>query len=569
VKKTVIIAGNGEFDGLITRSGKLLWVLLLLITILAVASCRKPERNNIWDEKSIRDPQEWSPQNLQISTLSPVIRKLSWDYGAHHIEGFKIDRKKGEEPWQEAYATLPKTAREWTDDQIVPDPALVYQYRVYAFAGINISDKPAITSSAAIPAPTGLSVIKLTDISYKLEWNDNSTGEQGFVIDRKIHDGEWVIALAKVLENQKVFVDENVFSAKSAVNVQYRVYAYFEAYHSGFAAANTNAALTPPSNLSITQNSITSVTLNWQDNSTGEEGFRIERGYEGGNWAEIAKTTNNSYHDNAFNLNTQVYYRISAYYGQYQSSFVENSINSQIPGPINLQIFTHSTTSITLNWSYSLTGHDGFIIDRKAGSGAWVTAFATVGPGQTSYQDNAIALISMSYSYRVYLFYGNFFSQKIEVSHQMIQKGSLAFGGIVFYLDGSGGGMVCAQSDQSTSTEWGCYGSSIGGTGTALGTGAANTAKIVAGCSQAGIAARICNELVLNGYSDWFLPSKDELNLMYQNLKQAGLGGFADDWYWSSSECSSGNAWEQSFDNGYQNSGSKYYNGRVRAVRAF
>jgi hypothetical protein len=142
-------------------------------------------------------------------------------------------------------------------------------------------------------------------------------------------------------------------------------------------------------------------------------------------------------------------------------------------------------------------------------------------------------------------------------------------GGIIFYLDGKGGGLVCAESDQSTGAEWGCYETGIGGTKTGIGTGAANTAKIIAGCSEAGIAARICNNLVLNGYSDWFLPSKDELNLMYQNLKQNGVGGFAAYFYWSSSEYSSNYAWLQSFYDGNQ-----YYNGkgnhlRVRAVRAF
>ncbi|MDA3949343.1 MAG: caspase family protein, partial [Spirochaeta sp.] len=54
------------------------------------------------------------------------------------------------------------------------------------------------------------------------------------------------------------------------------------------------------------------------------------------------------------------------------------------------------------------------------------------------------------------------------------------------------------------------------------------------------------------GYSDWRLPTKDELNLMYDNLHRQGVGGFASSYYWSSSGSYSSNAWGQNFRNGYQ-----------------
>ena len=90
-------------------------------------------------------------------------------------------------------------------------------------------------------------------------------------------------------------------------------------------------------------------------------------------------------------------------------------------------------------------------------------------------------------------------------------------GGIIFYIDGTGQhGLISAITDQSTGAQWGCTGTFWGGTSTAIGTGQANTTIIVNGCSAiAGIAARICNDLVLNGYTDWFLPSLDELYQMY------------------------------------------------------
>ena len=130
--------------------------------------------------------------------------------------------------------------------------------------------------------------------------------------------------------------------------------------------------------------------------------------------------------------------------------------------------------------------------------------------------------------------------------------------------------LEAAPSDQSPGAPWGCYGVSItGADGTAVGTGKQNTIDIEAGCVTAGTAADLCANLSLGGYSDWFLPSKDELNLMYENLKVFGVGGLSDDYYWSSSEYSASRAWYQYFYDGYQFGNIKSDAARVRAVRAF
>jgi len=146
-------------------------------------------------------------------------------------------------------------------------------------------------------------------------------------------------------------------------------------------------------------------------------------------------------------------------------------------------------------------------------------------------------------------------------------------GGYIFYDKGSYSDgwryLEAAPSDQANAP-WGCYGVSIpGADGTAVGTGKQNTIDIEAGCATPGTAADICANLSLGGYSDWFLPSKDELNLMYENLKVSGVGGFPGSYYWSSSEDDASFAWDQSFYNGYRNGSSKGGSRWVRAVRAF
>ncbi|HOY30518.1 MAG TPA: hypothetical protein PKW80_01440 [Bacteroidales bacterium] len=145
-------------------------------------------------------------------------------------------------------------------------------------------------------------------------------------------------------------------------------------------------------------------------------------------------------------------------------------------------------------------------------------------------------------------------------------------GGLVFYNDGAGHGLVCDDA-YHFSGQWGCDGTNIpGAEGTAIGTGAQNTIDIEAGCTTPGTAADGCANCTSGGYSDWFLPSKDELNLMYVNLHTQGLGNFGPNTIWSSSECYIGTpnfAWLQDFSDGVQYGCVKYYSKSVRAVRAF
>lgn len=139
------------------------------------------------------------------------------------------------------------------------------------------------------------------------------------------------------------------------------------------------------------------------------------------------------------------------------------------------------------------------------------------------------------------------------------------------YIAGETHGLIAAPTDQSAGAGWGCSGTLISGAdGTALGTGNQNSIDIVTGCKTAGIAAKLCSDLVLGGYSDWYLPSKDELNKLY--LNRNAIGGFPNSFnsvYWSSTEFDVGNAWNQSFSNGFQGNLPKASTLRVRAVRTF
>jgi len=138
------------------------------------------------------------------------------------------------------------------------------------------------------------------------------------------------------------------------------------------------------------------------------------------------------------------------------------------------------------------------------------------------------------------------------------------------YVAGQTHGLIAATTDRATGIQWykGSY-VATGAIGTALGTGLANTDAIIAvqGGPAASYAAGWARAYKGGGYSDWYLPSKDELNKLF--LNQAKIGGFGPYYYWSSSEFDAGTAWTQAFDLSHQYAYAKNGASRVRAVRAF
>ncbi len=137
------------------------------------------------------------------------------------------------------------------------------------------------------------------------------------------------------------------------------------------------------------------------------------------------------------------------------------------------------------------------------------------------------------------------------------------------YVSGEFHGLIAAPSDQSSEAPWGCSGTTIEGTSQAFGAGPANTTAIVNACGTAGIAARLCDELELNGYDDWYLPSLDEMNKLYDN--RFTIGGFdtVSGTYWISNTFWSTTAQVKYFYAYGMNTVSRTLLFRVRAIRSF
>ena len=130
-------------------------------------------------------------------------------------------------------------------------------------------------------------------------------------------------------------------------------------------------------------------------------------------------------------------------------------------------------------------------------------------------------------------------------------------------------GLIAAPSDQSTSAPWSLTLNGTGATSQLIGSGQSNTTTIVNNQGAGSYAAKLCDDLVIGSYSDWYLPSLNELTTLYQSRNS--IGGFDVAFYWSSSEADINNAYLQSFNTNSQAPGTKTTstNYHVRAVRSF
>jgi len=160
----------------------------------------------------------------------------------------------------------------------------------------------------------------------------------------------------------------------------------------------------------------------------------------------------------------------------------------------------------------------------------------------------------------------------VKVTVSTVTPGDRVAGGVAFYVDPTGQhGYVAALTDQSNSGDWGCDSTLIGpgAQNWGFGSGQTNTTAIVSACPQQSYAAKICDTLTLEGYSDWFLPSDEELDSMY--VHQGLIPNLDTWWYWSSTEADATGAMFVDFTwpSFYYASTSKQVTMNVRCIRKF
>ncbi len=280
------------------------------------------------------------------------------------------------------------------------------------------------TSTGRLDAPTGLVAEKYGLFHIRIRWNDNSTGEESFFIDRKKGESDWDVDFAEVAKNTEEYVNNINTSAATDTLYSYRVRAFDSGDYSDYSisAAYIDASVAPDS-LTFVQMGQDSVGVSWNDNTIGEEGFALERRSEGENWTSVALLDANvtSFVDAVPALYDTLLYRVSAFVGDSHSEYLENNYNPILPVPNNLTITCSSITSVQLSWDDNATLEDGYRIYKSEDLISWDEF--TLPQNSTQWVDSSVTPGVMTY-YKVLSFLGQNTSPAVSDSVNTIPKPS-------------------------------------------------------------------------------------------------------------------------------------------------
>lgn len=268
-----------------------------------------------------------------------------------------------------------------------------------------------VVTEVMIPsAPTGLAAAPVSPTQVNLTWQDTSTRETGFKIDKRAGSSGTFAQVATVAANVTAFANTGL-TAGTEYAFRVRAYnTYGDSAYSNEATAATPAAGTPlsPSNLSATAVAANRVHLAWSDNASNEAGFKLERRTaDKGEWSQVAvaRATETHFDDRGVAADTAYVYRLRASNAVGDSAWSNEAAvttSSTLPAaPSGLWATAASATVIALLWDDNAANESGFKVERRDGtSGAWAQIGTTSANGKAFADNKAPALTPCFYRVR-------------------------------------------------------------------------------------------------------------------------------------------------------------------------
>ena len=316
-----------------------------------------------------------APTGLTATAVSACQINLVWTDNSTNETNFLIERLPDGTNFAQV-ASVGASVTNYADTGLLGGTA--YSYRVRASNASGPSDYSNVagdTTKSAPAAPTGLTATAVSGGLVNLVWEDNSTNEDGFAIERSI-DGTNFTQIATVGANVTNYPDTTVFGSTTYhYQVQsFQVCGSGEVYsgNSNTGTATTPAATLPAAPTGLTATAVAScqINLTWTDNSTNEISFVIKRSPDGTIFSPIASVGANvtNYSDSGLSAGTPYYYQVAATNntGASVDSNIASNTTTALPAtPTGLTAIAISTNQINLAWTDNSANEDGFSIERS------------------------------------------------------------------------------------------------------------------------------------------------------------------------------------------------------------
>ena len=245
--------------------------------------------------------------------------------------------------------------------------------------------------------PSNLTATLLNN-EVQLNWQDNSSDETGFSIERKEGDKSFT-EIATVGADIVTYTDATIGSQ----TYTYRVRALSSTpsnYSNEVVIVN---GLSAPTNLTASNITSTTLTLSWTNNNVMTDGFVIERAFAGGTFTEITTVTSTEYADSGLEPNSLYTYRVKAIFGTVESDYtsLETTTLPLPPAPpANLIAEAVTVDEIQLSWVNASEIIDRIFIERSAGDNLNYEVIASLSVAAVSYTDTALPTPD-EYFYRI------------------------------------------------------------------------------------------------------------------------------------------------------------------------
>jgi fibronectin type 3 domain-containing protein len=353
------------------------------------------------------------PSNLVLSSSTTTQIVIGWTDNSGNEDGFKIERAPGTSSSFSEIETVGANVTTYANTGLTAGSTFTYRVRAFNSGGDSpFSNTIAGTTATASPSPpSNLVLSSSTTTQIVIGWTDNSGNEDGFKIERAPGTSSSFSEIETVGANVTTFSDTGL---GAGLTFTYRVRAYNaggnSAYSNTIAGTTGTVSPSPPSNLVLSSSTTTQIVIGWTDNSSNEDGFKIERAPGTTSvFTQIATVGADvtTYTNIGLAAGTTFTYRVRAFNAGGNSPFsntIAGTTATASPSPpSNLVLSSSTTTQIVIGWTDNSSNEEGFKIERAPGTSSSFSEIETVGANVTTFSDAGLGA-GLTFTYRVRAF---------------------------------------------------------------------------------------------------------------------------------------------------------------------